>query len=67
MFHVCDLVHKFKVFEFLRLQVQVDHDLSLLEELLAESQDPQALFQSLSVLVLRVPLGEKSLFDEFRL
>ena len=64
---MCDFLHKFEVFKFLRLQVQVDHDLSLLEELLAESQDPQALFQPLGVLVLRVPLGEEPLFDEFLL
>ncbi len=63
----CDLVHEFKIFEFLSLKIQIDHDLSLLEQLLAKPKDPESLFQPMRVLVLRVPVLEETVFDESRL
>ncbi len=67
MFSKCDLVHEFKIFEFLSLEIQINHDLSLLEQLLAEPKDPQSLFQPMRVLVLGVPVLEETVFDESRL
>jgi hypothetical protein len=64
VFPECDLVDELEVFEFLSLQVQVDHDLPLLEELLAESKDPESLFQPLSVFVLGVPVIKETVFYE---
>lgn len=67
MFPKSDLVHEFEIFEFLSLQIQIYHDLSLLEQLLAEPKDPKSFFQPIRVLVLRVPVLEETVFDESRL
>jgi hypothetical protein len=64
VFPECDLVDELEVLEFLSLQVQVDHDLPLLEELLAEPKDPESLFQTLSVFILGVPVIEETVFYE---
>jgi hypothetical protein len=67
VFPECDLVHEFKIFEFLSLQIQINHNLSLLEQLLAEPKDPESFFQPMRVLVLGVPVLEETMFDESRL
>ena len=64
MFPLCDFVHNFDIFEFLCLQIHIDHYLPLLKQLLAESQDSKSLFQSIRVLVLRVPQAEKAMLNE---